>query len=245
MRIRGERECKDCGARWSYYETGSVACPECGSLHSVGVDERTQHTDGATGLDLTEVRNAVDVDPLHRVADRAKDACRAYVRRRGFIHGGELRTLDDEYLAAAELMHAADLIGRAMQTDDAERLYFVALLGGADEGDRPDPGDVPDSMHEARGLAYADAVREYHGELRNWDGIDLDDPARSVLDRLDAHVRRIRSLQGNIDPTTVERLVTVARELHAYVTEADEDALARARDRLDRLDRLDDLDAGE
>jgi uncharacterized Zn finger protein (UPF0148 family) len=236
MRIRGERECKDCGARWSYYETGSVACPECGSLHSVGVDERTQHTDGATDLDLTEVRNAVDDRPLHRVAEAAKDACRGYVHRRGFIQGGELRPLDDEYLAAAELMHAADLLGRAMHPDDAERLYFVSLLRGADEGDRPDPEDVPDSMREARGLAYADAVREYHGELRNWDGIDLDDPSRAVLDRMDAHVRRIRSLQGNVDPETVERLVTVANELHASVAEDDEDALARARDRLDRLD---------
>lgn len=242
MRIRGERECKECGARWSYYETGDVACPECGSLHSVGVDERTQHTDGATDLDLTEVRNAVDVEPLHEVADATKDACRAYVRRRGFIHGGELRTLDDEYLAAAELMHAADLVGRAMQPNDAERLYFVSLLGGADEGDRPDPDEVPDSMREARGLAYADAVREYHGELRNWDGIELDDPTRSVLDRMDAHVRRIRSLQGNVDPGTVERLVTVARELHASVTDGDEGALARARDRLDRLDDLENVE---
>ncbi|MFT4889254.1 MAG: uncharacterized Zn finger protein (UPF0148 family) [Halobacteriales archaeon] len=242
MRIRGERECKDCGARWSYYETGSVACPECESLHSVGVDERTQHTNGAADLDLTEVRNAVDADPLPRVADAAKDACRAYVRRRGFIHEGELRRLDDEYLAAAELMHAADLVGRAMQPDDAERLYFVSLVGGADEGDRPDPADVPDSMREARGLAYADAVREYYGELRDWEGTDLDDPARSVLDRMDAHVRRLRGLQGNVDPETAERLVTVARELHAYVTDGDEDALARASDRLDRLDEPESVD---
>ena len=242
MRIRGERECKDCGARWSYYETGSVACPECGSLHSVGVDERTQHTDGAAGLDLTGVRNALDVDPLHEVANAAKDACRGYVHRRGFIRGGELRSLDDEYLAAAELMHVGDLIGRAMQPGDAERLYFVSLLGGADEGDRPDPEDVPASMWEARGLAYADAIREYHGELRNWDGTELDDPARTVLDRMDAHVRRLRSLQGNVDPATVERLVTVARELYAYVADDDEGALARARDRLDRLDDPDSVE---
>ncbi|MFQ3295301.1 MAG: hypothetical protein ACI8VE_002386 [Natrialbaceae archaeon] len=238
MRIRGERECKDCGARWSYYETDSVACPECGSLHSVGIDERTQHTDGAIELNLNEIQDSVDADPLHQVADAVKDTCRGYVRRRGFIHGGELRTLDDKYLAAAELMHAADLIGRAMHPDDAERLYFVSLLGGADQGDRPDPEDVPDSMHEARGLAYADAVREYHGELRNWDGTDLEDPSSSVIDRMDAHVRRIRSLQGNVDPETVERLVTVARELHASVTEDNESALARARDRLDRLEDL-------
>jgi uncharacterized Zn finger protein (UPF0148 family) len=238
MRIRGERECKECGARWSYYETGTVACPDCGSLHSVGVDDRTQHTDGAADLDLTDVRARIDVDPLHRVADGAKDACRSYVRTRGFIHGGELRSLDDAYLAAAELMHAADLVGRSFQPDDAERLYFFSLLGGADEGDRPASEEVPDSMREARGLAYADAVEEYRRDLRTWDRGDLDDPARSVLDRLGAHVRRTRNLQGDVDPSTAERLVTVARELHTYVTAGDETALARARDRLDRLDAL-------
>jgi DNA-directed RNA polymerase subunit RPC12/RpoP len=31
MKIRGERECTDCGTRWSYYDTASVECPQCGS----------------------------------------------------------------------------------------------------------------------------------------------------------------------------------------------------------------------
>src|SRR6056297_1417065 len=64
MEIRGERECKDCGTRWSYYETGSVACPNCESVRSVGVDEeRKRHTAGQATLDLTEVRNMIDAEP--------------------------------------------------------------------------------------------------------------------------------------------------------------------------------------
>jgi len=59
MEIRGERECTDCGERWSYYETGDVACPACGSMQSVGVDEeRALHTTTAGEFDLTEARRA-------------------------------------------------------------------------------------------------------------------------------------------------------------------------------------------
>ncbi|MXR22522.1 endonuclease Q family protein, partial [Halobacterium bonnevillei] len=58
MDVRGERECKSCGTRWSYFETGSVACPECGSVRSVGVGERSQHTDGNATLDLSDAQRA-------------------------------------------------------------------------------------------------------------------------------------------------------------------------------------------
>ena len=45
MKVRGRRECEACGARWSYFDTGEVTCPDCGSLHSVGLDdERALHT---------------------------------------------------------------------------------------------------------------------------------------------------------------------------------------------------------
>ncbi len=55
-----ERECTECGTRWSYYETGSIGCPACGSLHSVGLDERTEHTDLRVEFDLTPVRADID-----------------------------------------------------------------------------------------------------------------------------------------------------------------------------------------
>ncbi len=239
MRIRGERECKDCGSRWTYYETGSVTCPECGSLYSVGVDdERTRHTDGAVDLDLSDLRDRLDVEPLHRVTDDAKAECREYVRSRGFIRAGDLVDLDDGYLAAAELLHAADVVGRRFDPDEREQLYLLELLRGADRGERPVVDAVPASMRGARGLAYAGAVDEYRRQVRTWLDDRDGDPApaaREALGALDDHVRRVEALDGDVDPDTVERLVTAARDLADGLRDGDETALARASDRLERL----------
>lgn len=244
MRIRGRRECKNCGTHWSYYETGSINCPSCGSVHSVGIDEeRRLHTDSPASLDLTAVRERFDRDPLSEVTAEAKERCREYVRRRGFVTGGDLEDLDDGYLAAAELVQVADVVGRAFDPDEAEELYLLELLRGADAGERPDPGEVPESMRAARGLAYANAVREYRRELREWlDDRGEDDRAREVpavresLSMLDDRVRRVRALEGDVDPRSVERLVDAARELAAALRDGDEDALLAARDRLERVD---------
>lgn len=240
MRIRGERECKDCGTRWSYYETGSVDCPSCGSLRSVGVDERKRHTDSPVEIDLSSVRAAVDTRPLHELTDEAKAACRTYVRSRGFVRAGELATLDDEYLGAVELLEVADLVGRSFDPTEDEELYLLELVGGVDAGDRPAPGEVPDSLRAARGLAYAKGVREYRRELREWledgDRPTEPEPVRAVQSHLDQHVRRIRALSGDVDPRTAERLVETTRDLAAYFRDDDEAALATARDRLERME---------
>ncbi|WP_323190507.1 TFIIB-type zinc ribbon-containing protein [Halostella sp. PRR32] len=235
MEIRGERECQDCGSRWSYYETGTVSCPECGSMHSVGVDgERKLHTTSPVDFDLTDVRERVDTDPLHRVAEAAKKACREYVRKRGFVRGGELTDLDDTYLAASELQHAADVFGRSFQPTEREELYFLELLRGADAGERPDASTVPESLSEARGLAAANAVREYRRDLRQWH--DGDDPAvENTLEMVGEHEKRIRALSGSVDPRTADMLVEAMRGIAAYVRDGDELALANAQDRVDRL----------
>ncbi|WP_135852869.1 DUF7117 family protein [Halorussus salinus] len=267
MKVRGQRECKDCGARWSYYETGSVECPDCGSLRSVGVDdERNLHTDTPVEFDLTEVREDVDARPLREIADRAGDLAGEYVRKRGFVRGGDLRPLDDAYLAAQELRHAADVVGRGLDLSDDEEWYFLALLRGADadpETDRdghptdsdrgpaadqrPAPDEVPESMHSIRGLAYADAVAEYRGDMADWvDERDAEDDesgrptwdraqARDALETLGDHVKRVQALDGDVDADTAELLVAATRDVSRYVREGDDDALVSARDRFDRL----------
>jgi hypothetical protein len=254
MKIRGERECKDCGARWSYYETGSVECPDCGSLRSVGVEtERRLHTDSPVEFDLTEAREATETESLREAADRAAEIAREYVRKCGFIRGGDLQPLDETYLAGAELRHAADVVSRGLQLDDDEELYFLDLLRGADGASgadgtdqRPAPNEVPESMYPIRGLAYADAVGEYRREMVDWaddtevgdstdDESGVGEQAESALESLREHVKRVQALDGDVDPETAELLVEAARDVGRYLREGDDEALASARERFGRL----------
>lgn len=236
MKIRGERECTECGTRWSYYETGSVACPACGSLHSVGTDDPTEHTDLETPFDLTAVRNEVDERTTADLASRAREECKEYVRRRGFVRGGTLVPLDDTYLAATELMHVADAVTRALSLTEDEELYFLSLLRDADRGERPPAEDVPQRLRETRGLAAADAVREYRRDVRTWiDDRELTAEERSALALLGEHVTRIRMLDGDVAPQTADTLVEATRDLSSALTADDEIAFSRAMDRLERL----------
>ena len=236
MKIRGERECTECGTRWSYYDTGSVVCPSCGSMRSVGVDERREHTAGAASLNLTEIRHLVDEEPLATVAEEAESVCREYVRKSGFVHGGDLLPLDDTYLAAAELRHVAAEISRAMRVSDDEEYYFLTLLRGADQGERPDFGEIPDSLRSARGLAYANAVDAYRADARRYLSDHPDDLASRLLGALGEHQKRVEALDGDVAPRSVEHLVRVARDIGRALAEGEEGALAEAQGRLDGLE---------
>ncbi len=234
MEIRGERECQDCGTQWSYYETGSVDCPNCGSLHSQGLDDRTLHTASPVALDLTDARDAAANGPIHEGLLMARDACRQYRRRTGFIHAGELQPLGDTYLAALELAHVAAEADRSLQLDDRAELYVLTLLQGADRGERPGPDDVPDALRSARGLACADAVDDYRRAIRDW----LDDPdpdVRAVLGTLDDRTRWLHALDGDAAPQVSDRLVEATRDLGTALSADDEPALVRAEDRLERI----------
>ena len=237
MEIRGERECQSCGRRWSYYDTGAVACPDCGSLESVGVDERTRHTATPVSLDLSPHRRTADESGLADAVDELKTDCREYVRRRGFVDAGALLDLDDGYLAANELVQAADLHDRAREPTDEEAYYLLDLLRGADAGERPPPGRVPGRMAPGRGLAYADAILAYRSEVVDWlgDRDEPDGPARRALGRIVERAKRVRALGGDVEPDEAEALVRATREVVAALRDGDEAALARAEDRLDEL----------
>lgn len=236
MEIRGHRECVACGNRWSYYATGELACPACGEMRSVSVeDDPKHHTASSVTFDLTEVRAEVETRPLDAIARDAETVARQYVNRRGFINAGELCTLDETFLAACELKHVAGTVHRALTIDDTEEAYFLSLLRTADAGDRP-AATIPGSLAPARGLAVAEAVAIYRRELVDWlEAHETTLPVRATLDQLHDHVKRIEALDGDIDPADADRLVTATRELATAITDPDETALARAQDRLTSL----------
>lgn len=236
MRIRGERECRDCETQWSYYETASVECPSCGSLRSVGVEEeRTLHTASPRELDLTAVRSEVDQRPLREVAEMAAERCREYVRGYGWIDAGELQRLDDTYLAAQELANVGTLLGRRLDIGEDEEFYLLSLLRGADQEDRPTVDEVPESLRSGRALAYAEAVDEYRSDLRSLLDERPDPAASQVLGPVGEHVKRIRAIDGEVPPEEPEALVRAVRGVAEYLLGEDEAALAEATDRLDRL----------
>jgi hypothetical protein len=236
MRIRGERECGDCGRRWSYYETGSVACPDCGSLRSTGVGGREHHTADPAELDLSRARELAGGDRWEEAIEETVERCGEYVRRQGFLRGGELLAFDDTYLAATELRAVAREYRRGRWTDE-EEIYLLALLRGAEVGERTSVDAVPDvdAVRIARALAYSKAIGEYRREANTY----LDDhpnrAAANVLGVVAEHVKRVQALDGDVDPRTVETLVRVTKDVGRAIREGSEGALATARDRLGRL----------
>ncbi|WP_193788067.1 DUF7117 family protein [Haloferax elongans] len=235
MEIRGERECKSCGRQWSYFETGSVSCPSCGGMKSVGVGDRKRHTSSPETLDLSPHRTAVSDTTIRDAAPELKADLRDYIRQVGFIHGGELRPLDDETLVAYELLHAVDVVARSNRPTDDEQLYVLDLLRGADTGDRPAPGEVPDSLADARGLAYADAVDDYRRDLSVWLDDHPNTEVRTTLGTLSNYVKRAEALDGAMPLDESETLVLATRDIYTSIVDDDLDALASARDRLASL----------
>lgn len=236
MKIRGTRECKTCGTTWSYYETGSVECPDCGSIRSVGIDDRTEHTDSPASLDLSPVMERVDSDSLEVVASDAAERCGDYVRKRGFVRAGTIQPLDATFVAAVELRHVAAELARSIRVDDDEELYFLSMVRGAAAGDRPPASEVPDSLAAARGLATASIVDAYRRDLTRYLDDHPDDAARQTMGRLVDHKKRLEALDGAVPVETSETMVQALTDLSHYVVTGEESHLANARNRLDGLD---------
>jgi predicted nucleic acid-binding Zn-ribbon protein len=236
MKVRGQRECTDCGRTWSYYDTGSIECPDCGSLHSVGTDERSAHTDAPAEFDLTPVRTEVDGDPA-TLAEAAASSAREYVRKRGFIHNGTLKQLDETFVAAMVVRAVGDELARALRPTEEAELYFLALLADADSGDRPPAKEVPPSLRETYGLAIARAVEAYQRDLRTvlTNADDVDTFAVRLNGRIRDWRKRIEALDGDVDPADGNRLVHAARDVGTYLQGGDESVLVTAENWLDGL----------
>ncbi|ELZ94269.1 hypothetical protein C440_11628 [Haloferax mucosum ATCC BAA-1512] len=186
-------------------------------------------------LDLSSHRSAVGDGTIRDAAPALKSDLRDYIRKVGYIQGGELLPLDDTSLAAHELLHAVDVVARSNRPSDDEQLYVLGLLRGADEGDRPAPGEVPDSLTDARGLAYAEAIDAYRRDLSTWLDDNPDPNARTTLETLSNHLKRVEALDGAISLSESETLVNATRDIYAALSDDDLDALALADDRLAAL----------
>jgi hypothetical protein len=235
MEIRGERECKRCGTQWSYYETGSPECPNCGSVYSVGVGDRTEHTDRPADLDLDGARAALEAGRLAEAGQTAATAAREYVHRRGFIAAGELRPLASRYVLAQEVRQVGQRLRTATPPSptDVDLGYARRLFEAAETGDLPPAEAVPEAMVGARGLAVAEAVADYRRALRSIQAGQSDLDLERALDRLDSQVRRVRALDGAVEPATADQLLQAARTAGDVVRgEAERTALEAQLDRL-------------
>lgn len=233
MEIRGERECQSCGTRWSYFQTGSVSCPDCGSMVSVGTGDRKRHTDSPVELDLTSLAAGIDERPLTDITDELAERCRTYTARRGFLRAGQLVALDDAYLTAVELRHAADLFERIDDPTPPERLYVVSLLRAVDTGERPTAGEVPTRLREARGLAAADAALAYRSAITELDGSSSE--LREATSRLREHAKRIEALGGDVPPATADAVIDATRAIGRGLIADDQTAITEAANRLREL----------
>ena len=237
MRVRGDRECNECGQRWSYFETGTIACPNCGSHHSVGRGERRRHTDGEQSLDLSVSIEKAASGSVEAALESALDPCRSYVHSRGFIAGGELTELDDLYCLAAELRYCAGARVHRSAFTDLERRYLLALFGAAADGQRPMPSAVPDRFRFARGLAVARSVTDYQRAIRQVMAVDdREASVATALDALDGVTTRIEQLDGDVPPASAETVLEAARTVGSAVRSGDADAVEGIPNRLERLE---------
>ncbi|MFC7136886.1 hypothetical protein ACFQRB_11140 [Halobaculum litoreum] len=89
-------------------------------------------------------------------------------------------------------------------------------------------------MHEARGLAAAEAVLAYRQDVATYLDDHPDAAARRTLGAVRDRAKRLEALEGGVDPAEADALVSAAVELGRYLIAEDDDALAAAREALRR-----------
>jgi hypothetical protein len=122
-----------------------------------------------------------------------------------------------------------------MAIETPEELYFLSLLGGADQDERPPTDEVPETLYSGRALAYAEAVDAYRSDLRAMLDEHPDPAASQVLGPTGEQIKRIRALDGEVPPAEPEALIRVVQDVANYLIHEDEAALAEATDRLHRV----------
>ncbi len=204
MDVQGERECLDCGERWSYWDTRTVECPECGSPRSRGVGDGARPEEEFTAEDL-------DDTDLAATLENAEEAARSYTTKKRFVVAGDLRPPDPVYVMATEVKHlAAEHAVRDEGFTDDEREYAVALVTGLEEGEPPHPDERPESLDAVHERAVADVVEDYGGEVVKWArDRDLDDTdvMRDVEDARQV-AKQVKATEGE-EGDAVEALRTL------------------------------------
>lgn len=235
MKIRGQRVCQACATEWSYYETGSIACPNCGSLRSVGHDdERRLHTDAPAALSLAQFQAQIAEEPVEAYAADLKAVLREYTRKRGFINGGELQPLDDRYLTARTLLHTVDMLARSHEpTTDAE-LYLLSLYKTL--------ADDPDTASDAVDGVDADDAETAVNDA----GVDdADDAEIAATDADDAELTAAqvpRELRDAWGVAAADAVAAYCSDLRTWLDGTPDEAaattLSQLRDHVNRLNAL-------
>lgn len=167
MEIRGERECLECGSTWSYFEIGSVECPECGSIRSRSISTPERDTSTVIGIDTDELVEELGTNFKDGLSD-ALESCRSYVTRQGFVEGGDLQPPEVRYVMACEVVEICEAFTTPDRQDISkeEKKYVVDLVRGLRNGNPPD--ERPESLDDYHNLAVARTVERYAKDVTRY-----------------------------------------------------------------------------
>ncbi|MFB6186034.1 MAG: hypothetical protein ABEI86_04100 [Halobacteriaceae archaeon] len=239
MEIKGYRECRECGHQWSYYETGNIQCPECGSIKSTGIDERRLHTNTPVEIDITSIQSLVSNDEFRQAGQLAAEEARNYTIRRGFIQEGELIQCDDRIFSCHELRNLGNYINRTTSITDETEYYFIETIQAVKNKGRPDQQAIPMKLRSIRGLAYARTAKDYLNAVMTWvEYTDQQPPSRGVFERTKENIKRVEALDGDISVRDSERIYEIVTNLYSYCTTGEVSTYEQIEEYLSNLEKL-------